>query len=393
MVSRHIILFLLLVILPDLYIFIRYIRPRRMAVWKKLLWLCPGLFLIIFLVMMATARDFIPHNRIILYFFLACMGLLVATKAAFALFSIMGRGVARLFHSKRNWGNLVGLIAVGYLCYATIYGLSVGFAQFEVRRVDCYFEQLPRAFDGYKIALFSDAHVGSYMGGDQEILKTALDSINAQDADMVCFTGDLINMRAEEIEPHRHLLNSLQSRDGVYSVLGNHDYAAYVKADSAEKVTLERRVVDSERELGWTLLLNEHRIVRRGADSIYVAGMENMGKMEEVARGDVAKTVAGIPDGAFTIMLQHDPTAWRSHILPESKAQLTFSGHTHGGQISLFGFSPAAMAYDEYNGMYDEGGRIIYVTSGLGGLVPLRFGVPGEIVVVTLHKGLNPQSP
>ena len=393
MVARHIILFLLLVILPDLYIYTRYIRPMKIAAWKKLLWLCPTPFIIIILVMMATSSDFIPHNRTLLYIFLCCMGMFVATKAVFALFSIMGRGVARLFHSKKNWGNLVGILAAFFVFYATVYGLVVGFGKLEVRRVDYYSEQLPRAFDGYRIVLFSDAHVGSYMDDDQKILNNALDSINAQDADMVCFTGDLVNMRADEIEPHRHLLNSLQSRDGVYSVLGNHDYAAYVKADSAEKVALERKVVEAEQQLGWILLRNEHRIIRRGGDSIFIAGMENQGMMEEVSRGDVAKTVKGIPDGAFTIMLQHDPTAWRKHILPESKASLTLSGHTHGGQIAFFGVSPAGVVYDEFDGMYDDDARSIYVTSGLGGLVPLRFGVPGEIVVITLHQGTKPQTP
>lgn len=393
MVSRHIILFLLLVILPDLYIYIRYVRPRKMAAWKKLLWLMPGLFIIIILVTMASSRDFVPHDRTLMYVFVACMGIFVASKAVFTLCSIVGRGVARLFHSKKNWGNQVGIVAAVYVIYATVYGLLVGFGKLEVRRVDYYSSQLPRSFDGYRIALFSDAHVGSYMDGDQRILQAALDTINAQDADMVCFVGDLINMRAEEIAPHRHLLNSLQSRDGVYSVLGNHDYAAYVGADSTEKVVLEKKVVESEQELGWILLRNEHRMVRRGGDSLFVAGMENQGMMEEVSRGDVGKAVAGIPDGAFTIMLQHDPTAWREHILLESAAQLTLSGHTHGGQISFFGVAPASVVYKEYEGMYEEGDRTLFVSSGLGGLVPFRFGVPGEIVVITLHAGTKPQEP
>ena len=394
MVSRNLILFLILIILPDIYIYTRYIRPKRMAAWKKLAWWIPGLFMLILTITMALSADFIPPNRTWLYLFLILMGVCVATKAVFALCSIMGRGVARLFHSKKNWGNLVGILAAFFVAYATIYVLFVGFGKLNIRNVDFYSAQLPRAFDGYKIAMFSDAHVGSYLGKDQQVLKQALDSINAADADMVCFVGDLINMRAEEIEPHRHLLNSLQSRDGVYAVLGNHDYSDYVKADSAEKVVLERKVVESVRGLGWTLLCNENRVIRRDGDSIFVAGMENMGKKDKdlnVHRGDIAKTVEGIPDGAFILMLEHDPWAWREHILPESKAQFTLSGHTHGGQISFFGWAPVALTYGEYDGMYNEGERSLFVSCGLGGLVPMRFGVPGEIVVITLHAGNKPQ--
>ncbi|MBR4389005.1 MAG: metallophosphoesterase [Prevotella sp.] len=396
MVSQHLILFLILIILPDIYIYAHFIRPRKMAVWKKLAWWIPGLFILTLTVTMATLKDFIPNDRTLFYAFLLLIGVCVATKAVFALCSIMGRGVARLFHSKRNWGNLVGIFAALFVAFATIYGLFVGFGELRVRKVDFYSAQLPRSFDGYRIALFSDAHVGSYQGKDQQILKQALDSINAMDADMVCFAGDLINMRAEEIEPHRHLLNSLQSRDGVFSILGNHDYSDYVKADSAEKVALERRVVDDERALGWTLLLNENRVIRRGGDSIFVAGMENHGKKDEehnVKRADIDKTVAGIPDGAFILMLQHDPWGWHDEILPRSKAQLTLSGHTHGGQVVLFGWAPAAMTYNEYDGMYDEGDRSLFVSSGLGGLLPMRFGIPGEVVLVTLHSGNKPQQP
>lgn len=394
MVSRNLILFLILIILPDIYIYTRYIHPKRMAVWKKMAWWIPGLFILILTITMAMSKDFIPKDRTWLYLFLILFGVFVVTKAVFALFSIMGRGVSSLFHSKKNWGNLVGIVAALFVAYATIYGLFVGFGELKTRKVDFYSSQLPRSFDGYRIALFTDAHVGSYLGKDQQILKQALDSINAMDADVVCFTGDLINMRAEEIEPHRHLLNSLQSRDGIYAILGNHDYSDYVKADSAEKVVLEHKVVESIRELGWTLLCNENRIIRRGGDSIFVAGMENYSKKDDdlkIHRGDVAQTVTGIPDGAFTLMLQHDPWAWREKILPQSKAQLTLSGHTHGGQVSFFGWAPVALTYGEYDGMYDEGERSLFVSSGLGGLVPMRFGIPGEVVLITLHSGNKPQ--
>jgi len=134
-------------------------------------------------------------------------------------------------------------------------------------------------------------------------------------------------------------------------------------------------------------LLNERTIIRRDSDSIVIAGMENWGKVKRMPRkGDVKKTLAGIRDNAFVVMLQHDPTCWREKILPECKAQLTLSGHTHGGQFEVFGWSPAALSYDEWGGWTYEGNRGIFVSTGLGALIPFRLGLPGEIAVITLRS-------
>ena len=141
------------------------------------------------------------------------------------------------------------------------------------------------------------------------------------------------------------------------------------------------------RQMGFTLLLNENRTICRDSDSIVIAGMENWGKVKRMPhKGDVKKTLKGVSDDAFVVMLQHDPSCWREHILPECRAQLTLSGHTHGGQFSIFGWSPVAFNYDEWADMTYEGDRAIYVSTGLGALIPFRLNQPGEIVVITLKK-------
>ena len=133
--------------------------------------------------------------------------------------------------------------------------------------------------------------------------------------------------------------------------------------------------------------MNEHHIVRRGCDSIVIAGLENWSSVERMPRrGDVAKTLAGIDTASFVVMLEHDPTAWRERILPECGAQLTLSGHTQGGQACVFGQSPASFAYREWQGWAHEGNRSMYVSTGLGALIPFRLGMPGEIVVITLKR-------
>lgn len=267
------------------------------------------------------------------------------------------------------------------------YGYFVGFEQLEIREIEYACSDLPEAFDGYRIVHFSDAHIGTYTGSRQWLLQRAVDTINALRPDIVLFTGDLQNVYPEELDAQIPFLRQLHAPDGVMSVLGNHDYAIYQDCDEAQKQRSNKHTIQAERQMGWTLLLNENRIIRRDSDSIVVAGMENWGTVKRMPRrGDVKKSLMGISDSAFVVMMQHDPTCWREKILPECKAQLTLSGHTHGGQVSLLGLSPASLSYDEWGGVYEQDGRTLIVSTGLGALIPFRLGMPGEIVVITLRK-------
>lgn len=267
------------------------------------------------------------------------------------------------------------------------YGYFVGFEQLEIREIEYVNSDLPEAFDGYRIVHFSDAHIGTYTGSRQWLLQRAVDTINALRPDIVLFTGDLQNVYPDELDVQVPILSQLKAQDGVMSVLGNHDYAVYQDCDESQKQRNNKHTIQSERKMGWTLLLNENRIIRRDSDSIVVAGMENWGKVKRMPRrGDVKKSLTGISDSAFVVMMQHDPTCWREKILPECKAQLTLSGHTHGGQVSLLGLSPASLSYDEWGGTYEQDGRTLIVSTGLGALIPFRLGMPGEIVVITLRK-------
>lgn len=267
------------------------------------------------------------------------------------------------------------------------YGYFVGFEQLEIREIEYACSDLPEAFDGYRIVHFSDAHIGTYTGSRQWLLQRAVDTINALHPDIVLFTGDLQNVYPDELDVQVPILSQLKAHDGVMSVLGNHDYAVYQDCDESQKQRNNKHTIQSERKMGWTLLLNENRIIRRDSDSIVIAGMENWGKMKRMPRrGDVKKSLTGISDSAFVVMMQHDPTCWREKILPECKAQLTLSGHTHGGQVSLLGLSPASLSYDEWGGVYEQDGRTLIVSTGLGALIPFRLGMPGEIVVITLRK-------
>ena len=315
--------------------------------------------------------------------FFFTLGLVVAP----LLFALLCRWVL----PRRYW-RPVALVGALLLWAVVLYGYFVGYRQLVVRHVEYVSADLPKAFDGYRIVQFSDAHVGTFTGSRQWLLQRAVDSINAQHADAIVFTGDLQNVWPDELLPHIPVLSRLHAADGVFSVLGNHDYAVYQDCDEAAKRRHCQETVQAERRMGWTLLLNDHRVIRRDTDSIVIAGMENWGSVRRMPRrGSVARTLHGLPSTPyawqpFTVMLQHDPTAWRAHILPECHAQLTLSGHTHGGQFSLFGWSPVALSYDEWGGTTYDGARALHVSTGLGALIPFRLNMPGEIVVITLRS-------
>ena len=310
----------------------------------------------------------------ILFFF--SMGLVVVP----LLFALLCRWLA----PRKRW-RLWALVGTLLIWGAVLYGYYVGFEELRIRNIEYASSDLPASFDGYRIVQFSDAHVGTYGTDRQWLLQRAVDSINALKPDVIVFTGDLENLHPDELRPQLSVLRQLHAKDGVFSVLGNHDYPTYLDCDDTTKSLLVSFTKQYERQMGWRLLLNEHQTIRRNSDSIVIAGMENWGTLKRMPRkGDVKKTMEGVDKSAFVLMLQHDPTAWRQKILPECHAQLTLSGHTHGGQVSLFGWSPASLTYEEWGGLYQEGSRALYVSTGLGSLIPFRLNLPGEIVVITL---------
>jgi predicted MPP superfamily phosphohydrolase len=286
----------------------------------------------------------------------------------------------------QRWAAAIGIFSVAAML-TYVYGRYYDAMQLEVRHVEYASADLPEAFDGYRIVQFSDIHVGSMNGRRQELLRRTVDSINAQHPDAVVFTGDLLNASADEAEPHRQLLSTIKAPDGIYSVLGNHDYAEYIdKSDPAvvnEQLGRSRAI---HYELGWHLLCNAWSKIRRDSASIVIAGMENDGEGRFPQLGDHNAALYGLGRDVFVVMLEHDPTSWRRRILPHTHVQLTLSGHTHGGQLNLFGWSPASLRYHEHDGMYYVGERALNVSKGVGGVIPFRLGAKGEIVVITLKS-------
>ena len=390
MIARAPYLFLLLIIIPDLYFDLHYWRHKYSPGQRLIRWL-PTIGLVAYTIYLMYEKNFIPDNPTIIYIYLFLLGLIAIPKAVYMLFSLAGLSFSHLFHRKKsahphkNYGNLIGLICVPILWFILIYGAFVGFSELEINRHTYTSPDIPKAFNGYRIVQFSDAHVGSYTGNRKWILQRAVDSINALRPNLIVFTGDLQNVKPEELYQQMDVLSQLKAKDGVYSVLGNHDYAKYVDCSEAEKEANCRETVSLEKQLGWTLLQNEHRYIERGKSRIVIAGMENDGDGKHFPqKGNISKTLKGVDDDDFILMLEHDPSSWRRKIIPDGRAQLTLSGHTHKMQFSLFRWCPLSFTGNEVNGWYTEDEQSLFVTAGLGGLIPFRFGAPGEIAVITL---------
>lgn len=385
MIARIFIFIILATLLPDLYIYRRYIRHRfDLSLVMRLLWWIPGAAMVAVTLVYAMIDDFAPANLTLFNIYLFMLGLIVVPKLLFVLSSIAGRGVRRMTGGTCNWGNYFGLLLVLGQLYVLFTGSMAGTDRLRVRRVTISVPNLPKSFDGYRIVQFSDIHLGSMRS---ELLERAVEQMNRLRPDMIVFTGDIQNMRPDELTRYTSTLRRLHAEDGVYSVLGNHDYSEYVpKLPMQQRRHNEQLTREFHANVGWQLLLNDHRIIRRGSDSIVIAGEENDGLPPFPSKADLKRTLRGVSPRSFVVMLQHDPSAWRRSILPGSNVQLTLSGHTHGGQMSLFGLRPTNLTGREDDGLYQEAGRYLFVSTGLGGFVPFRFNMDPEVVEITLRS-------
>lgn len=271
------------------------------------------------------------------------------------------------------------------------WGVLITRYDYEIKEVTLQFDNLPSNFDGYRITQFSDLHVGSY-ASDTTYVARLVKVINEQQSDMIFFTGDLVNRQTSEAEPFTPILSRLNAHDGVYSILGNHDYGDYMEWPSPEaKARNNEYMAQLQTQMGWLLMNNCDTVITRGNESITIIGVENWGEPPFSQYGNLKKAHSNLNDDNFKILLSHNPKHWRSEVLPLSNIDLTLSGHTHAMQImvNLFGLklSPAAWIYPEWGGTYCENGQILYVNIGIGEVaMPMRLGATPEITVFTLKK-------
>ena len=287
----------------------------------------------------------------------------------------------------------IGLAAIPFT--SLLYGMYKGKYRFRVLNYTLHFEDLPEAFDGYKITQISDIHSGSF--DNKEKIEYGVNLINEQKSDVIMFTGDLVNNKSSEMLPWKDLFGTLKANDGVFSVLGNHDYGDYVDWESPDaKAQNLVDLVQLQKDMGYDILLNESRFIEKNGQRIAIVGVENWGKGGFKKAGDLKKAAQNIDPTDFKILMSHDPSHWEAEVINDAyNYHLTLSGHTHGMQFGIeipgwIKWSPVKWRYKYWAGIYKEMGQYINVNRGFGYLgYPGRVGIWPEITVIELKRGTS----
>jgi predicted MPP superfamily phosphohydrolase len=289
------------------------------------------------------------------------------------------------------------------------YGIARGAYNYKIHRVKVGLKNLPSSFDGMRIAQISDIHSGSFWNESE--VRRGVQMLIDERADAVFFTGDLVNDLATEAVPYMSSFGKISAPMGVYSVLGNHDYGDYYQwPDKSDKEKIEQmdsglfvrspmqianleQLKTYQKEMGWDLLMNEHRVIERNGEKIAVLGIENFGARGRFPKyGKLSEAYKGTEEYPVKLLLSHDPSHWNYEVTSKyTDIDMTFAGHTHGAQIGIeaawLNWSPIQYMYKQWAGLYSENSQKLYVNRGFGFLgYPGRIGIWPEITIIELHR-------
>ncbi len=291
---------------------------------------------------------------------------------------------------RRKFIRQSGLIVAGIPFTSMIYGVVKGRYDFKVHNIKLAFKNLPKSFNGFRIVQISDIHTGSF--DSKEAINRGIDLINEQNADIILFTGDIVNNDSRELIPFIDDFKRLRAKHGVYAVLGNHDYGDYKKWNSKEEKKENMDLLfDYLKQMNFHLLNNENVTISKNEESIGILGVENWGNPPFPQRGDLDKALKGVENIPFKILMSHDPTHFTKRVVPhKTHFDLTLAGHTHGMQFGIeipgFKWSPIEYIYPKWAGLYEEGKQYLYVNRGFGFLgFPGRAGIRPEITVIEVN--------
>lgn len=382
-------------LLPDWW-FYHKMKKHDFYRWFRWLSLVPViLFIIIFFYIrygLRNSDDFLLTARISWVFVI--LSLIYTPKIIYIFFYYVNRLYNRIFNTQTRIFRIIGFGLAVFFISVISYGLIVTRDNFYVKHQIVEVKDLPKGFDGYKMVVFADLHLGNW-NNKFSIMEPIIKLINEQHADVIILAGDIINNYATETEGWEPYFKRLESKSGLmYAVLGNHDYGDYTNWDTPEmKLQNLEKTKQNIRGLGFRLLLNEHEEIVNQGDTVTIVGVENFGSGHFDDYSDLNKALENSRHGRKKILISHDPNHWQAEITDKQPdIFLTLSGHTHAGQ---FGFvrtaikiSPAALIYPQWDGLYRHNDQFIYVNRGIGFVgIPLRIGVPPEITVIEL-KGI-----
>jgi predicted MPP superfamily phosphohydrolase len=283
-------------------------------------------------------------------------------------------------------------LAVGGLNLGVLsFGVLTGAHDYRVHKIALKLPNLPKAFEGMKVAQLSDIHSGSFY--NQRAVKGGVTMLLEEKPDVVFFTGDLVNNEAKELVDYFDIFSKVKAPLGVFSILGNHDYGDYHPwKTEKEKADNLSDLIQAHKDMGWNLLLDEHRKLTVDNESIGILGIQNWGSGRFPKYGNLEKTMRNADEFDTKLLLSHDPSHWRAEVVGKTDIDAVFAGHTHGLQFGIeigdFQWSPIKYRYPEWAGLYKEGAQQIYVNRGFGFLgYPGRVGILPEITIFTLSRG------
>lgn len=423
-------IFVAIMLLIDWYVFMAIktvsynLSPKAKTIVFTVYWVVSALS-VVFIALLPYINYESWQRPVRTYIFAIIIGLFMAKVVAVFFFLIddirrIIQWIITKFSSKNNTIETAVENGINRSTFLSWMGLGIGSTLFgtllygfrnqynyQIKKVQMAFDNLPAAFKGLKIIHISDIHSGSFM--DKKSVQLGVDLINKQGADMILFTGDLVNDRATEMKDYVDVFNQLKAPLGVFSTLGNHDYADYVPwpdRDAAHKqkeaaagtrllTPLQQQNLDELKnvhlKMGWRLLLDEHVSIEKDGEKIALIGVQNIsGKIRFHSYGDMAKAHTGSHEHPFKILMSHDPSHWDKEV--KSKFQdvdLMLSGHTHGMQFGVelpwFKWSPVQFVYKQWSGLYEDGNQKLYVNPGFGFIgYPGRVGIMPEVTVIEL---------
>lgn len=295
--------------------------------------------------------------------------------------------------SRSKFISQLGLIVAAIPFSAGIWGMARNAYNYQFKRIKVPIANLPEEFEGFKIIQLSDIHSGSFTR-TSPIIK-AVQKIVDENADVIFFTGDLVNSMAEEFEPFVDIFGKLKAKEGVYSVFGNHDYGDYVRWNTLEDKEANLKALQNhQRGMGWDLLWDENRTIQRGDAKLSIIGVQNWSSNPKRFKryGNLQKAYKGAESADVKLLLSHDPSHWDAEVTEQFKdIDVTFSGHTHGAQMGIeipgIKWSPSQYIYKQWAGLYQKGKQFIYVNRGFGFIgFPGRVGILPEVTVMELEK-------
>jgi len=373
----------IILITTDVAIFFFFIRKWTKNIYLRLLWFLPSIALFSGILVNVFFRFAGLFGSIFVLVYLA----ITLPKVIFAIFSLLDLPFRFLFKKWKVYPfTLLSVIINIAILWILLYGSIIGKTRFQVKEVEFFSSDLPQSFAGYKIVHISDLHLGNWQNGHKTMQKLT-DLINRQQPNIVAVTGDIVNRFAFELEGYDTIFSQINAPDGIYSVLGNHDYGTYYQWESKEQElenfnTLKQHQTD----MNFKLLNNENAIIVKGEDSIAVIGVENASSHHRfIDNSDLPKALQGTENIKFKILLSHDPSLWRKEVV-NTDINLMLSGHTHGAQLVLGCLPIASNFYPEWSGLYLEGYKGLYVNMGIGYVgIPFRYGALPEVTVIRLQ--------